>query len=242
MSLVVLVPSRGRPDAAVEVQKSFDLTADRLDTRLIFVIDEDDPQLEGYQSVRYATHNVGDGLGIELIVQPPFRRGMVGALNQAARTILREYPQPEVLGFIGDDHRFRTKGWDTLILAHLRDHPGFAYADDLAQRQNLPTQCFITARIVEALGYMAMPTLDHLYVDNAWKDLGEAVDALYYFPKVVIEHLHPAYGKGEWDEGHVFANSQEMYGHDGDAFREWKESPRWGRDVSRVQAALETFS
>ena len=217
MKILVLCPSRGRPAAAQETLDAFLATNPGPDTSLLFVVDEDDQTLDRYP-------------GFAFLVSPP-PGSMVAALNAAAMAKVDDY---DVIGFIGDDHRFRTPGWDLLIAEVFTKYgSGIAFGDDLAQRANLPTQVFISSGIIKALGYMALPTCRHLYVDNAWRTLGEALGALFYIPSIVIEHLHPAYGKGEWDAGHLLVNSQEMYNHDRLAYETWC-SEGLARDLERI--------
>ena len=61
MSLVVICPSRGRPDKAQEAYKSFIATKDDPNTEMVFVIDNDDETLLEY-SVPFCTpdHAGGD--------------------------------------------------------------------------------------------------------------------------------------------------------------------------------------
>ena len=86
---------------------------------------------------------------------------------------------------------------------------------------NLPTHVVMNASIVLALGWMAPPVLKHLWVDNAWKALGSAVNRLFYAPEVVIEHVHPFAGKAAMDAGYERVNSGEMIEHDQTAFEAW---------------------
>lgn len=230
MSITILCPTRGRPGAAIETRVSFEATQLLDGTRLVFVVDMNDPKLGEYEAVCPDFIAVPDSVG----------GNMVRALNHAAQVILDdpEDEPPEVLGFVGDDHRFRSHGFD----AHVADDigklgGGFVYGDDLAQRENLPTQVFVSSSIVRALGWMAPPFLWHLYVDNAWLEMGRALHRITYDPRIVIEHIHPAYGKAEWDEGHVRVNSTETYGHDGTAFSAWRAGA-FESDVARAKAAL----
>jgi hypothetical protein len=76
-----------------------------------------------------------------------------------------------------------------------------------------------------------------LYIDRAWKTLGEALGVLRYLPAVSVEHLHPSAGKGDWDEGYLAANSGAMFAHDKRAFEEWV----WASlesDMARVREAI----
>jgi hypothetical protein len=136
---------------------------------------------------------------------------------------------------MGDDHRPRTRGWDAAYLEALHDlGTGIVYGDDLLQGANLPTQCAMTSNIVQALGCMAPATLRHMYVDNAWRALGEAAGCLRYLPEVVVEHLHPVAGKAEWDDNYRRVNAPEMYGHDADAFGEYLRG-QFAEHVAKVQ-------
>jgi hypothetical protein len=220
MSILVLCPSRARPQAAEETLTSFLQTRRDPATRLLFLVDDDDSSQGDYPT------------GQTWICERP--GSMNAALNMVALND-KACGNATILGFIGDDHRFRTPGWDLAIDRLLTEHPGFAYGDDLAQRQNLPTQVFVNREIVLSLGWFGLPGAKHLYLDNAWKTLGEQADCLYYVPSVVIEHLHPAYGKGVWDEGHVRVNSVAMYDHDRSVFERWLLGASQ-EDISRVRA------
>jgi hypothetical protein len=226
MNVLVLCPSRGRPEKAAELRDSFVATRAREDSRLLFVVDNDDPTGPAYED-----------LGLDVIyVDPVPGGGMTAALNGGVKTVLA-LEIPELIGFVGDDHRFRTIGWDDTFLAHLRSvGGGMAYGADLFWQQGeIPTQIFMSGAIVNALGWMALPTAKHLYLDNTWKDLGEAADCLYWFPNVVIEHMHPAIGKAEWDDSYRANNSESRYSEDREAYETWRGSPQFEKDVDAVR-------
>lgn len=204
--LVIIVPSRGRPEAARELADAFAETC-TADTRLVFSLDADDSTADDYPEPRVVAGN----------------KSMVEALNRALNQYLLDgVLWPFAIGFMGDDHRPRTKGWDTAYLEALRElGTGIVYGDDLLQSQNLPTQCAMTADIVRALGYMAPSALHHMYVDNFWRELGKNAGCLRYLPEVVVEHLHPVAGKSEWDEGYRRVNDATVFARDEDAFRQY---------------------
>jgi len=213
--LKVIVPSRGRPHAALELADAFALTC-TADTSLIFAVDTDDPAKAGYTEVAKA--------GLASVITGD-HTSMVDALNQRATGYagLEDDLTPFAIAFMGDDHRPRTVGWDAAYLKALADlGTGIVYGDDLLQGERLPTQCAMTADIVRALGYMAPPTLTHLAVDDAWLALGHAADCIRYLPDVVVEHLHPVAGKAGWDAGYRRVNSQAMYRRDLLEFERWK--------------------
>lgn len=233
-SLAVVVPSRGRPHTVAELAEAFrDTCTER--TWLLFAVDEDDPQHQAYADA-VAEQLVRHGR-VTMDSQPTGT--MVSALNHAARKLLDadRMVRPEAIGFMGDDHRPRTKGWDRAYLDALTALPGIVYGNDLLQGANLPTQCAVAAHVVRALGHMAPAELTHLYVDNYWRDLGAAAGCLSYLPDVVVEHLHPMAGKADWDDGHRRVNQVAMYERDKAAYTAYWAANR-DRDILAVRQAF----
>lgn len=197
---LVLVPTRGRPQNAVEVLKAHKKLSCRSD--LLFVVDTDDDSLIEYRTA----------VGVEYIIEVEnTTRGMAYPINAAAKKYVNDY---EFFTFIGDDHRFKTPDWDVTLMRAIGSRPGLAYGNDLLQGVNLPTAVMMSAAIVRSLGGMVPPKMRHLYLDNFWKQLGEDLKNLSYLPSVIIEHLHPMAGKAEWDEGYRAVNAREVYSFD----------------------------
>jgi hypothetical protein len=228
--LVVIVPSRGRPEAAHELCRAFEETC-VLDTQLVFAIDERDVgSIHDYPFVNQTTTWWSPS------------STMVEALNMRSADLVSGemseglVPPSFAIGFMGDDHRPRTLGWDRAYVDALSDlGTGIVYGDDLFQGRRLPTQCAMTADIVRALGYMAPPALTHLYVDNFWLSLGEQAQCIRYLPDVVIEHRHPVVGKAQWDEGYQRVNDGTMYAKDSAAFADYCRTAL-AEDVAKVRA------
>jgi hypothetical protein len=222
--LVVIVPSRGRPQAAAELADAFVETC-TAKTELLFAVDAGDPTGGQYRSDAVLLPGAG--------VMRCGSRSMVDALNEAATYAART---AFAVGFMGDDHRPRTRGWDQAYLDALWElGTGIVYGNDLLQGENLATQCAMTSDIIRTLGYMAPPTLRHLYVDNFWMTLGREVGCLRYLPNVVVEHMHPIAGKAEWSEGHKRVNTQTMYTVDGRAWEAYAKA-HLAEDIEAVKA------
>lgn len=216
--LLVIVPSRGRPQNLVEFGDAwFDTKAANVD--LLVALDDDDPTAAAYPLVGH------------IYVGPRIRLGPT--LNKYATELADDY---KVIGFMGDDHRPRTDGWDRQILdAAAEIGSGVIYGNDLIQGPNLPTAAFITTDLIRTLGFMCPPGLVHLFLDNWWKKLGENT-ALRYLPDVVIEHLHPIAGKAEWDEGYREVNAGSQYESDRIAYETYL-SGQWPADLAKIRAA-----
>ena len=215
--MLVIVPTRGRPDNATRLDRAFFETVGFAPTcDLVFVVDDDDPEMQNYR----AQFAGGDRYG-ELVIGP--RLGLVGSLNKIAQERAQDY---QIVGFMGDDHLPRTREWDQTIKMAMRPY-GVVYANDLLQGPNLPTAVFLDAAIVQKLGYFAPTQFRHLYVDNVWKAWGERLGTLTYLGHVVIEHRHPVAGKAEMDAGYRLVNSGNQYRMDEEA---WLDYQRGGLD------------
>lgn len=230
-NLTVFVPTRGRPDVLNEFCYHFELTR-RDNSKPIFIIDEDDPVKD-----QYFARNKSKA---EILVAPPSARGMTGALNWAFRQYATQGKLGFAVGFMGDDHRPRTEGWDTrYIQALLEMNTGFVYGDDLLQHERMPTQIAFTTDIALALGYMSPPAFQHLNVDIYWKDLGDAIDRIKYLEDVVVEHMHPIAGKARLDKNYRAVNSPVVAGRDNAAYRDLHDNGGFARDVAKLEMLLE---
>lgn len=205
--LLVIIPSRGRPEAIADLWDCWQATADGC-AHLLVCLDEDDRTQFDYPWTDEITFTLG------------MRNGFAPRLSDEATHMAAHY---FALASWGDDHRPRTHGWDTALVEALGVlGTGFAYGDDGFQHEELPTACAMTSDIVTTLGWMTPPGLEHLFVDRFWRDTGEALDRITYLPEVLIEHMHPAAGKADWDPLWTDANTEECYEHDGEAYEFYK--------------------
>lgn len=225
MKLVMIVPSRGRPHNVAEVIEEFAKTKSKINTQLIIGIDEDDPELTGYEAIMDDVPNF-----VMFHKNPRLRLG--GTLNLLAN---RYAPYYDLIGFMGDDHRTRTYGWDTRFSdTATADGTAVMYGNDLIQGSALPTAVVMTADIIKTLGYMVPPTLTHLFLDNYWLTLGRRLSRLRYLDDVIIEHMHPIAGKGAWDDRYADVNSQAQWSADEAAFNDYVNTKMLDRDVHAI--------
>lgn len=231
--LLVIVPSRGRPDSLERVAAAWDATGAFGSAGLFFAVDDDDPRLPGYRAAfdRLADNKGGRWIGLTNC--GPWQP-MVPKLNGAA-TMFAERGH-FAIGFAGDDHLPRTVGWASTMLAALSEMgTGIVYGNDLLQGERLCTSWAMTSDIVRSLGRMVPASVDHMYCDNSVMDLGRMAGCLRYLPDVVIEHCHPLAGKADWDTGYARVNRAEQYQRDEAAYRQWCGSGR-DTDVATIKA------
>lgn len=233
MSVVVVMPSRGRPQRARVACQAIRATASRVGTEVVVAIDATDPKRDEYHAaLRFPDY------GPEVSVVTLYAEdtgNLVRATNTIARRIVDSTPDA-IIGNLGDDHLCRTPGWDVLVERALAT-PGIAYGDDLLQGELLPTAPFVSASIVRALGWYFLPRLRHMFVDDALRELGIATGTLRYLPDVVIEHMHPGAYKAEDDEGYRRADASTE--SDRARFTDWRTSHDFRAAVASIRALSE---
>lgn len=218
VATAVMIPTRGRPDNIRDMFKVWEATVrSPQTTTMLLQCDFDDPALAGYQALFEELQNRFVPFKWMATVRTRSRLG--GALNQLASQWQRQY---DVLGFMGDDHRPRTEGWDQIVDSHFMDTVnGVMYGNDLFQGPNLPTAVFMDSRITRTLGWFVLPGQIHLFMDNLWKRIGEELGTLHYEPRMIIEHMHPQAKKSEWDQTYIEANDGGVWAADQKLYDAW---------------------
>jgi hypothetical protein len=219
--IIIICPTRGRDDLHRMLAESF-LEKPHEHSRLVFVVDED--ERNRYQEVA----------GCEYLYRPSTGElGATAPLNWAAMQLA---DTADVLAMVGHDTVIRTPGWEINVQLGLQNFL-MVYPDDGIQRGNLPTNIFMDARMVRALGYMAPPSIKHLFIDNFWLELGRRLNSIAFLPGVVFEHIHPIVGKRMWDETTTALNTRKAY-HDGQDQFLCYMACNFDQDVALVEGAL----
>ena len=170
---------------------------------LIFIVDGDHPEEHDYTRV---------ARGHQMYFQPWC--GLSATLNTQALHLAQRY---QYVGFLGDDHRPRTKGFDTRLIGaldavgsygivygadgrpwHYSPRSGFVCMEDVHYPM---TWWVMNSRVINLLGQMVPWPLSHTCVDDYVWQLGYQTGNLW-FEDVVVEHLHPLWGKAETDESY----------------------------------------
>lgn len=219
--LLVIVPSRGRPQNIARMLDSVHATA-RAETHVHVAVDDDDPELERYRYVMKQAAGEGD----RLTVGP--RKGLTAWTNEIAVPAAEEYPY---LASLGDDHVPGTPGWDRALIKGIErmGGTGFAYPWD-GTREDIPEAVVLSSDIVRALGWMACPDLDHWYIDNVWADLGRGAGCLRHLRVIAVEHQQRA--------DQTSKDSGERLAADRDAYYAWRKT-RMAGDIKTVAALRE---
>lgn len=185
MTLAVLLPTRGRPH---NFSRFMDAVADTADNVHVYVrLDYNDESAPEYDEHLNRHRNITVIHGEQV--------GFGSSLNELAARA--ELDGASHLGMFGDDVLPVDHGWDTALVEALGDRLGVAYGDDGLRDKHapdLPTHYVTQTEVYRRLGYLAPPTIRHLFLDNVARDVGRCLGHFVFVP-VRITHLHP------WVEG-----------------------------------------
>ena len=134
----------------------------------------------------------------EFVYEYGERKPFLDLLNDSAIKYSETY---NYIGFMEDDCNFNTQGWERIFINKLMElgDNGIVWGNDLVNGEYIVGLPFMNSKIIKKLGYMCPPEIKYLWADHFWKDIGEALGSLYYFPDVIIEHRHYSKGKRQKD-------------------------------------------
>ena len=202
--LLVIVPSRGRPQNIARLLKAVRATS-RMATHVHVAVDDDDPELPAYERVFSNLKHHYD------VLETGPRKGLCAWTNEIAVRRAGDYP---FLASLGDDHVPRTPGWDRALTRAIEDMggTGFAYPFD-GTREDVPEACVMSSDLVLALGWFCLPGLSHWYVDNVWADLGRGTGCIRHLRAVAVDHVRGKADATSRDNGRTLDPDRDAYWH-----------------------------
>lgn len=181
----LITPTRGRPLEFLEFIESVLETADNPEAvEIIAYVDDDD---SSYDRLTFPNTKV---------------------IRGARRKLSAYFTVDDCSGYIysmtNDDVRFRTKGWDTIVLKEFdkfSDKIAVIYGEDGDPNPGKlnATFPFIHKNWVEVTGHLVPPIFSNNFIDT-W--VSEIADMLGRKIKIdiVTEHIHPDFGKRQKDQ------------------------------------------
>lgn len=230
-SIVTIVPTRGRPEAIGQLIHWFRRTTVIRSHELLVLVDNDDPMLPDYlyEQNKLQRDDPQPNVTFWIGERAPIAR----LLDDHSIRACADYESTlRYVGFMGDDHRPRTPHWDQDILT--TPTPAIVYGDDLYQGVRLPTAVWMSTDIIRAINKFCPPNCKHMELDSYWRDLGLATGTLKYIEGMIIEHLHPAAGKAQMDEGYARVGSTEAYQADHLAYEQYRYSQGFANDICAI--------
>jgi hypothetical protein len=186
--------TRGRCKQAVQARRLWFNKAKNPDAiEHIFGLDDDDMH-SAFLSVH--NHAVAKGIG-----------GCVAAWNAAA-----EKAQGEILIQLSDDWN-PPMHWDQIIIDAIGDtsESKVLAISDGHRTDKLLCMAILTRKRYQQQGFMFHPEFFSVYSDNYFTDKAYQDGVIIEARDIVFEHLHPIFGKAEWDETYARSNSDKNF-------------------------------
>lgn len=224
--IVVLIPSRARPDAAREAEQS---ALDCSSAVSVYV------GVEPEDAGAYADAGVP---GVTILADGGSYVAAMRELHRVAAT--RMATQTYVLA--ADDFRFPAH-WDVFVRAAIaeqlpRDRSGapvgLLYGDDGIQHAALATCPIVTRALVDLMGDILPGDYTHLWCDTEVTDIARRAGVLRYLPHLHIDHRHHSIGAAPYDPTYARANAT----HSAGSAIYGARAPERERIAARIRAAI----
>lgn len=88
-----------------------------------------------------------------------------------------------------------------------KDIEAVIWYEDGYDHGKILTVPIMTKKYYDRLGYVYNPIYINLWCDEEAIHVGEKLGKIFYSSAKIMEHMHPAWGKGDWDEQYRRTNS-----------------------------------
>lgn len=222
--LLMIVPTKGRPHLIGRLLDATKATAaEPVDVVLVVC----ESELDRYRRV----------IGPEPLIQVvPDDTEYPAKLNLGAAEFAADY---RYLALFNDDHVPESPGWDVALKGALAtDAFGVAYGPDgVWANGEIPSAPVLTSSMYAALGWVALPRLHHILVDNVWKTLAELTGTLHFLPDVMIRHHHRDNGLAPSDDTYrLTGDNKEHEAEDSSRYWTWIGSPEYYENIAALEA------
>lgn len=221
--ILITTPTRQRAERAREMIAAWQkCTTGR--SEIVFYVDDDDSDLEQYQTMATDKIRIVVGRGI--------------GMNASYNALFDINPDYDFYAPFDDDQHIRTPGWEDIAIAKLHENNdwGLVYGDDLFRHADIASAPVLSGKMMRCAGWIGLPGLEHMYCDDVWMDVARACDGLFYMPELVIEHMHFWNGKAPKDTTYEATNNEKVYSHDKRVYDRWKK-----KELPSLAAKLQTL-
>ncbi len=217
--ILIVLPSKGRPDKIEGFYDTWRKTTDGY-SEVLTVLDDDDPTLLRYKKHKDIRYYVGRGK----------------SFSDACNRTFKKYPNYKYYYILSDDHRIRTSNWERRFTDIIEKNggKGVSFGDDLMYGEKLASAALVSGNIFRALGFITLPGLIHMFTDNFWTEVGRSINKLFYFPNIIIEHMHFSVGKSPVDSWYMAVDNKVVYEHDRRVFNKWKRE-ELRNDIDKIK-------
>lgn len=172
-----------------------------------------------------------------------------GSLQASMSWCFQQYPEATHYGWLADDVRPRSMGWDASLeamagewcLSYARDlwlSENPSRLAELEDGTNLSSGLCWGGELVRTVGWWALPGVRQAFIDVAWCRIIEPLSLQRYAGHVTVEHLNYRTGKRPMDAVDEWSRAGDNYiERDIDIGYGWLASPEYAEVLRRLKAA-----
>lgn len=112
----------------------------------------------------------------------------------------------DILVNVSDDQVFTIKGFDEIIRLNFDNLNNCLHIPD-GNRNDLITMAIIGRKFYNRFGYIYNPEYKSLYCDNEMTEVSKLLRCYKFVNENIMLHLHPAFGKGQYDQQYILTES-----------------------------------
>lgn len=144
--ILVILPSKGRPNQCKAAVESWRSTQSGYSDLVVCTVEEWWDRYDKDGDVMYFPDRFNDGIG------------------KVCNAAYFNHPGYSSYMFAADDLRFRTPGWDKLLLDAIDNlgGTGVVYGNDLLRGKRLATHWCCSEDLLRAVGFFCLPVMRHM--------------------------------------------------------------------------------
>lgn len=224
MSGYLLIPSLNRPARVQRLAESYVATSAEVPT--LVLVDNNDPSLIEYFNLK---------LPLNWAIM--LTQGV--SMGDKVRAIWPIVSKLEFTMLANDDHVFKTDRWDVKVAAALRATNGMVSTADgwTDERNALPKGLTAwSGDLLRAVGYIFPKGLNHMFIDNIWRDIGLGAECWDVLDQVVVEHEHATRDEKWKDSTHL--KSESFFHADAGRYMGWRNGSEYVQAIAAAKATV----
>ena len=118
----------------------------------------------------------------------------------------------DIIMYAANDIIFKTKSWDLIVIENLTKKASLCFGNDLGQKKlSIATHGFVTRKFA-LINKSLLPELFAANFCDTWvTSIARMARCSKFLPHLIIEHMHPAWGKSDQDDTYAARNSSRTF-------------------------------
>ena len=197
MNILVKFPTLNRPTQFFDTLYKYYKMAKNIDKmKFVITIDESD----------YSMNNEKVLNGLKTYPNIEYHIGVSKSKIDAINRDLDKINNWDILLLASDDMVPQIVGYDEIIRNDMKkyysDLDGILWYNDGHQKNNLNTLSILGKKYFDRFNYIYYPEYKSEWADNEFTRVGNLLKKQTYIDNVIIEHQHPNWGYGNYDNIH----------------------------------------